>query len=555
LAAWLVAVAVLAGASADDRPGTQELVTHHLPWHAAVVDAEGKLLAWYRPHRNLGYDHVLRLGWGFIGHGVPRDRRTGLKAYLVYSVFDGQSLRGMYWQHKPAALYASFVDSLVAWYPYSGDRNAIDVVREMLDYQLAHGTTPSHWEWARVPFATSCAGLREYGACLAGAPRTFYGGLEPDKVGLLGLGYLRFYQLTEERRFLDAAIAAADALARHVRTGSAEQTPWPFRVDGKTGEVLGGAEFGGMIVAPVRLLGELAHLGVGDVTAYARARTIAWDWVVRHPLEPRSAAWNRWSGYYEDVTYNPESLNQILPMMTAHHLLTQDGGAAADPLSLERSRALVEWVRTTFGRGPFFGAWGIDEQLAPGRRGCCSPAGSAGTTSRWAAVNALLYARTGDPGTREAAFRSLNYATYFARSDGRIACCGLRPLNNYWFSAGYADYLRSFNWAMAAIPELAPMREDHLLGSTSVVQAVAYRPRAVRYRTFDPRAVEVLRLTFEPARVLADGRPLGRRDDLAHEGYVVQALAGGDAIVRIRHDSARRISVEGRSLRRRTPAS
>jgi hypothetical protein len=31
---------------------------------------------------------------------------------------------------------------------------ALQAVREMLDYQLAHGTTPSGWEWPEVPFAT-----------------------------------------------------------------------------------------------------------------------------------------------------------------------------------------------------------------------------------------------------------------------------------------------------------------------------------------------------------------------------------------------------------------
>ena len=53
--------------------------------------------------------------------------------------------------------------------------------------------------------------------------------------------------------------------------------------------------------------------------------------------------------------------------------------------------------------------------------------------------------------------QSLNYATYFAGSDGRISCCGQSfGAIQYWFSDGYSDYLRSFNWAMAAIPELAP---------------------------------------------------------------------------------------------------
>ncbi len=125
-------------------------------------------------------------------------------------------------------VFASFVDSLVGWYPYSGDEESVKVVREMLDHQLAHGTTPADWEWPGVPFATNCDDEPDYGRCIQDMPREFYGGIETDKVGELGTGYALFYQLTGERKYLDAAIRCAQALAKHVRIGDAEHTPWPF---------------------------------------------------------------------------------------------------------------------------------------------------------------------------------------------------------------------------------------------------------------------------------------------------------------------------------------
>jgi pimeloyl-ACP methyl ester carboxylesterase len=515
-----------------------------LPWHRAVLDGQGRLLPWYKPDAGLGYDHVLRIGWRFIEQRVPRDPRTGSKVFLNYAVFDGQTLHGIYWQHNPAFLNAAFVDSLVAWYPYSGDRRAIRTVRQMLDYQLAHGTTPTRWSWAGVPFATSCAGDRKYGRCLAGVPRRYYGGLETDKVGLLGLGYLQFYELTGERRYLRAAVRAGAALARHVRAGDATHTPWPFRVDARTGRVLDGAQFGGMVVGPVRLLDELIEIGAGNTAAYRHARDLAWSWLLANQLNPDSAAWNDWSGFYEDVPFNPKSRNQASPTMTAHYLLTRDSPETIDPLWDEHAASLLTWVRTSFGRGPFHGAWGIDEQWAPGRPGCCSKVGLGSTTSRWAAANAMLYARTGDERARELAIRSLNYSTYFEAGDGRISCCGRRSFNTFWFSDGYADYLRSFNWAMAAVPELAPKRRDHLLGSSSVVQSVSYGRRRVAYRTFDGAGTDVLRLSFRPRQVSA-GATLHERADLAAEGYVVQPLGGGDFALRIRRDHARRIRVAG----------
>jgi pimeloyl-ACP methyl ester carboxylesterase len=488
-----------------------------LPWHPAVRDPDGRLLAWYRPNANLGYDRVLRLGWNFL------ERRVG-NLYLRYAVFDGSSLRGVYWQHNPAFLNAAFVDSVVAWYPYSGDRRAVATVRRMLDYQLAHGTTPASWSWSRVPFATSCAGDRTYGRCLAGLPRRFYGGTEPDKVGLLGHGYLLFYELTGRSRYLRAALDAANALARHVRSGDATHTPWAFRVDARTGRALDRAEFGGAVVGPLQLLDDLIELGVGDTDAYRRAQGMAWSWLVKYQLDR-----DRWSGFYEDVPYNPGSRNQAGPTLTALYLMRDP---VKDPLWEHHATTLLEYVRRHFGRGPFAGAWAIDEQRAPGKPGCCSPVGLGSTTSRWAVANAQLYARTGDKSARERAVRSLNYATYFAARDGRISCCGQRPQNTYWFSDGYADYLRSFNWGMALLPELAPKRQSHLLGSTSVVRAVAYGANRVSYTTFAESASEVLRLKFRPTSI-AGGE------------MTVQAAGAGDYVVRVQHEHARRITVAG----------
>jgi hypothetical protein len=488
-----------------------------LPWHRAVRDPQGRLLPWYRPNAGLGYDHVLRLGWNFI-------ERRSRDLHLRYAVFDGTSLRGIYWQHNPAFVNAGFVDSVVSWYAYSGDRRAVAAVRRMLDYHLAHGTTPARWAWPRVPFATACAGAPTYGRCLAGMPRSFYGGIEPDKVGLLGRGYLLFYELTGERRYLSAALRAADALARHVRAGDARRTPWPFRVDARTGRVLDGAQFGGAIIAPVRLFDDLIALGLGNTAAYQRARDLAWTWLLRVQL-PR----NDWSGFYEDVPYNRASRNQVPPTLTALYLLDDP---SRDPEWREHVAGLLGYVRARFGRGPFAGAWAIDEQRAPGRPGCCSPVGLGSTTSRWAVANAAYAVRTGDATARDVAVRSLNYATYFARANGLVSCCGQRPQNTYWFSDGYSDYLRSFNWAMAWLPELAPRRQNHVLGSTSVVRTVSYARNRVAYTTFAAAAEEVLRVRFRPARVSGGT-------------FTVEPAGGGDYVVRVRHESSRRIVVSG----------
>jgi hypothetical protein len=542
----LVGPALLAG---PWKLSARDGVNAQLPWHQPALDAQGRLLAWYEPEKNLGYDQVLRLGWDFIEHKVPNDsrHRTGLKVYLINSVFDEQTLQGSNWQHNPAMVYGSFVDSLVAWYPYSGDEEAIRVLREMLDYQLAHGTTPADWEWPGVPFATSCDDEPDYGRCIQDMPHEFYGGIETDKVGELGTGYALFYELSGERKYLDAARRCGEALAKHVRAGDANHTPWPFRVNAHTGEVLADEEYGGIVASPLRLFDELIRLEAGDTAAFQRTRDMAWKWLLENVLNRRSRAYDKWSGYFEDVFKDNENVNQAAPTYTAYYILTRP-----DPVALDRDWSnhvghLIDWVRRTLGRGPYFGAWAIDEQgRPPNYAGCCSRAGLGSDTSRWAAVNALYHEKTGDAQAREDAFRSLNYATYFAGSDGKISCCGIGFGGQYWFSDGYSDYLRHFVWAMGAIPDFAPLGQNHLLRSTSVVQKVNYGERSVTYRTFDKASSEVLRLNFKPSRVTAGGVPLVQRPDLKESGYSLEPLASGDFAVRLRHVNSGEINLSGR---------
>jgi hypothetical protein len=526
-------LAALAGCGHSHPTTGARPVNDELPWHAAVVAGNGVLEPWAGPG-GVGFDRVLRLGWTFLEQRVPIDTRTHRRVYLNYATYNTKTLQGGYWQDNPASVYAGLVSGLVQWHAYAGDERAVAIVRTMLDYQLRHGTTPHGWRWPGVPYATACAGETAYGRCMAGLPRTVSGGIEPDKIGALGLAYLKFYELTGETRFLRAGVQSADVLARHIRDTGNARTPWAFRVDARTGRTLDGAELGGAIAGPLALLDEALRLHVGVTATLRTARDQALRWLIDHQLNPASPDWNRWTGFYEDVPYNPSGRNQAVPMLTAEYLL--EGGTAVDPQWREHSRALTAWVRTHFGVGPYDGATGIDEQAFTGGRRCCSDAGLGSDTARFAAVEALLSARTGDPAARRTALGSLAYATYFSLGDGRVSCCGASDYRNpYWFSDGYSDYLQYFSQALGALPALAPSGEDHLLASTSVVQRVRYGRRSVRYRTFDDASRETLRLTYPPARVEADGGSLPLERMLRAPGYTVSATGDGDFVVRISH--------------------
>jgi hypothetical protein len=100
-------------------------------------------------------------------------------------------------------------------------------------------------------------------------------------------------------------------------------------------------------------------------------------------------------------------------------------------------------------------------------------------------------------------------------------------------------------WAMAAVPDFAPVGQDHLLGSSSIIQKVKYAPRRVEYRTFDKSGTETLRLSFLPAKVTAASSALSKRDDLKGEGYTVQPLGGGDYEVKVNHANSNDVAIDG----------
>jgi hypothetical protein len=93
---------------------------------------------------------------------------------------------------------------------------------------------------------------------------------------------------------------------------------------------------------------------------------------------------------------------------------------------------------------------------------------------------------------------------------------------------------------MGAIPDLAPIGQNHLLRSSSVVQNVKYEDRKVAYQTFDDRGGAILRLSFKPLRVIAGDKMLNERSDVQQPGYTSKPLSGGDYMVRVRHAESKR---------------
>jgi hypothetical protein len=536
----IVLALIVIGASALLEPGSGLATSYSLFGRPVRLDHDGKLISWST--RDSPYAQVAGLAWTALETKFPI-QDNGLETWLTFSRFDPTTFEGIAWPHNPASFYSMLTDSAVLWYAFSGDAAAIDLARKALAYQIAHGTTPADWDWARVPFASAGAGDLEYG----GADDTWcnrcgrgdgIGVIEPDKVGELGSAYLQMYEMTGDATFRDAAVACADALAKHVRAGDERASPWPFRVYARTNVVR--EEYSSDVIGGLMLFDELGRLEIGDNKAYGRARTLAVEWLLRVPLVN-----DAWSGYFEDVDIHTDvkaNVNQYTAMRTARWLMSH---REVDPLWHQHVSHLLSWTAQRFGsdtpteRGVQWGATVMSEQgddmVKMGSH-----------TARFGATMALWSEATGDAAARSKAARSLNWATYACRPDGVVSVAE-GPDEGWWFSDGYGDYIRHFLVAMAAVPEWAPPNEDHLLRSTSIVSRVDYRPGQVTWTTFDADAEDTLRLAFRPEGVRVNGVSIPRRDTLTASdtiGYTERPLGSGDFLLRIRH-SVSDVTVSG----------
>ena len=525
---------------------TNTSLADQLFWHKVRLDDQGKLLSWV--DSGAPYDQILRTNWAMF-ESIPV-QSDGYRTYFTYPEFNGLNdpaqplFTGRPWAHNPAGLFAMLTDSAILYHAYSGDAVAMDRVREMLDHMLAYGTTDATDSWALVPYSSSDAGNPVY----RGGTDTIYcndhkpcgrgdgvGYLEPDKVGELGCAYLQFYEFTLEKKYLQAAIHCADALASHIRSGDERHSPWPFRVDARTGTHTR-EEYTANAIGPIRLFDELIRLRQGDLKSYVRARSTAWRWLMKYPMENQV-----WSQYFEDVLIYANyrvNRNQYSALETARYLLQHP---EMDPQALLHAKRILDWVTAFFGKDSATMAGHHEKGLQWGARVLSEQVNDmdkmASHTARYASVCALYYEVTGDRDYLEQAFRSFNWATYASHEDGLVMGGGLDPATSYWFSDGYGDYLRHFQRGIASVPEWAPAKESHLLGSTSVVRSIQYGDSETDYQTFDNGSREVLRLRDTPLTVHAGKMLLPRVNNLRRrtQGYTVEAIAGSGFVVRIQH--------------------
>jgi polyisoprenoid-binding protein YceI len=467
----------LSATPAAGAPTAAETLSR-LQYHDIRADTAGMILPWSHDDPAKAYDHVVRLVWGFWQRmeACP----NGVPYYLQHQVWKPE--------HDPRGLGGDQLSmALSSWnllHGYLGDPAVVANMRTIADYWLAHGLTAAEGPWPNVPFPynTEVHSGRYDGDMVAGK-----GFLQPDKAGAFGAELVTLHEITGEPRYLDAAIGIADTLARNVKPGDGERSPWPFRVHAVTGEVFVSKnarfDYTTNWTGALRLFDSLVAMGRGRVAGYEQARRLVGDWLKTHPLRSQ-----RWGPFFEDI--NIYSDTQINAGTMALYILENPGWM---PDGLAAVRRILDWTNAKFGN-PTWSRYGV---LATNEQTAYEVPGNS-HTSRQASLELLWAEAAGEPSHKAQAIRNLNWATYMVAADGK---------NRYyhddvWLTDGYGDYVRHYLRAMAAAPELAPADQNHLLRSSSVVRGIDYGPDAVTYEKRDATSRERLKLgAWEPGAV------------------------------------------------------
>jgi hypothetical protein len=430
------------------------------------------------------------------------------------------------------------------YYNYTGDSAVLHNMRYIADQYLARSLSGPDEVWPNLPYPYNMdveSGIYD-GDMIIGKDY-----LQPDKAGSFAHELVTLYKKTGEEKYLDAAVKIADTLAAKVQPGDEDNSPWPFKVNAKTGEVgilvrqrvwyegmdrdldqpgkfLARSSYTTNWTGTLRLFRGLIDLGRGDAEAYQRAFDMALAWMKTVPVRT-----NKWGPFFEDVPQWSDTQINAIPYATYLMEYPDD-----DPNWRETVKGIIDWVHDELDdrRYEQYGVIAIDEQTAYRQPGNSH-------SSRQASAELMYWEMTGDASYARNAVRMLNWATYMVDYDGK----NFYPTNAIWMTDGYGDYVRHYLHAMAAAPELAPAGANRLLRTTSVVKQITYGDAAISYTTFDRDAAERFRLAAKPRRVTVNGRKLAETADPSLAGWTWRTMEQG-GVLDLRHTQGDQIAID-----------
>ena len=517
--------------------------------HEAVLDKHGVIAPWYRGQNGLidlrvqvAAEFLKRYPWADTSESVMAgphwifNARVDMNEDGAITVLPATDMMN----GNLGQRFKYITESMIRYYRYTGDPSVFGYLRIAADFLLDHYMTPSEHPWPGFPISVPMKGS-PYGPSAPG------GWIQLDLSAGIGLGFLRAYQMTGDRRYLEAAkhIGGVFANKCNLRPGTAPwnryaeqgEAPW---CEKSSGNILTGGVANILIF--LEELMRVGYYGEDDLIVKARDAGLVY---LRDTLLPAWAVNETWGRHYWDWE-NP--VQGILPTgWVAQYLMDHKDAFpnwkrdVRNILGLYLNHATV----SPESRGEVYsGAWAYPEGSS-----CCGP-----SLDICPIFLARFWARFGREAQSEWALEIARRKTilsfYHFHRTGKVEdniSGGQITAQNWSELIGLGPILVGLE-TMGWLPEiLGPNRENHMVRSTAVVNNIVYAKGRIRYSTFDAPdgTIDILRLAFAPSSVKACAKPLPRQSHLDENGYSVKALEGHDQIVSIRHDGCTKIVLEG----------
>jgi len=528
-------------------PGRAASIQEHYYGHDAILDKNGVIAPWYG-QLNGQCDFRVRIAAETMKRYPWTTTNNAIAAYPDYLFTSEWNIasNGVITPQNPGDWMngdlgqrsTSVLNGMVDYYRYSGDPAAIAQLTYMGDYLLDYALTPTKYPWPEFPISVPVKGV-PYGHADP------HGMIQLDICADMGRGLLRAYQVTGEQRWLDAVKHWGDLLAEHCNLNP-NSDPWPRYANPEDIIWPGVNKQTGGVTMILAFLDELIRIGYTGKDGTIVAARDAGLRYLNEKLLPHWTANDTWAYYFWDWANGAQNCSTTAD--AASYLITHK--ERFPRWRYDARNILTEFLMRSSAnpdsRGDVYnGAWAYPESSS-----CCG-------RSLWypplmdGAVMAQYAVEANDTWMRALAYRQFILQTYDGHETGvsEDNIEGGIIVNGTWLNIAHPWPLRWVLTAMGWLPEeLGANRENHLMRSSAVVNSIVYGVGAISYGTFDAPTdtIDVLRLSFAPKTITADGKELRSCHDLAGNGFNVKKLPNGDTIVRIRHDGARKISITGK---------
>jgi hypothetical protein len=397
--------------------------------HSAVYDDKGMLLPWISWQNAIN----LEMQWYLhcpITHGYPN--------FVWMTFMDGN--------YQPDARRSDFIPatqngmgiiSYLKYYVYDQRRNpkVLEWAKYMGDYLINESNTPDTGRYPRFTRSTGMAAkFPQPPDCGTQGDKPYE--IEPDKGGIAGYALVLLYKETKEKKYLTQALQNGKVLIANMGQGDSVRSPWPFRVDYRTGEARGLVS--GDMVYILQLLDVLSDMGYAE---FNRPGQQLWTWILHQQIPNIEKGGNLWEQFFEDHD-EANDRTAWAPLNLARYLLEKK--QAIDSEWQLHAHELIEFVNRNF-TGINHGIEVCGEQDHDK-----DPWG--GILSTYGAVLAMYTSATGSDEYKGLALQALNFATYALNTDG-CPCerAGFSPCRGGWQEDSHTDKIHNFIDALQAI--------------------------------------------------------------------------------------------------------